>query len=123
MPAPANRGKPNSRAYRGPGGSGSGPVLLELPASGCTLDVPPMPEGRAWAEHEQARWRELWESPQATAWDESVRGIVASLIVYEGAVWAGSAAAWQAMEMRHASDALGLTPKGMAALGWKIVNR
>lgn len=123
MPAPQNRGKARSRAYRGQGGAGTGPVLLELPASGCDLPVPELPPGREWADHERDRWAELWESPQATVWDESARGTVATLVVYESAILSGSASAWQAMEMRHATDALGLTPKGMAALGWKIVDR
>ena len=123
MPAPRNLGKKNSRAYRGQGGAGAGPTLLELPASGCQLPVPDMPHGREWEPHEQERWTELWESPQAGAWDDSCRGTVGALVVFESAVLAGSASAWQAMEMRHAAESLGLTPKGMAALGWRIVDR
>ena len=104
-------------------GAGGGPVLLELPASGCTLLVPELPAGRDWSQSERDRWEELWESPQATVWDDSVRGTVAMLIVYETALLGGVASAWQALEMRHASEGLGLTPRGMAALGWKIVDR
>jgi len=123
VPAHANRGKERSRAYRGPGGAGTGPVLLELPASGCALPVPELPTGREWADHERARWVELWESPQANAWDDSARGTVAALVIYESAVMAGTASAWQALEMRHAAESLGLTPRGMASLGWKILDR
>ncbi len=123
MPVPQNRGKERSRAYRGPGGAGSGPALLELPASGCPLPVPDMPSGREWSERERERWQELWESPQAGAWDDSASGTVAALVIYESALMAGSASAWQAAEMRHAAESLGLTPRGMAALGWKIVDR
>ncbi len=68
------------------------------------------------------RWEELWQSPQATMWDDTARGTVAVLIVYEAAILAGSAAAWQAQEARYASEALGLTPKAMAALGWRITD-
>lgn len=98
-------------------------MLLELPATGCNLPEPPLPAGRDWSTSELERWRELWSSPQANAWDESARGTVAALVIYETAIMSGSAAAWQALEMRHAADALGLTPKGMAALGWRIVDR
>lgn len=32
-----------------------------------------------------------------------------------------AASAWQAQEARYASEALGLTPRSLASLGWKIV--
>jgi hypothetical protein len=53
-------------------------------------------------------------------WDDTARGTVAVLVVYEAAILAGSAAAWQAQEARYAAEALGLTPKAMASLGWRI---
>jgi len=43
------------------------------------------------------------------------------LVAYEAAIFAGSAAAWQAQEARHAAEALGLTPRALASLGWRIV--
>ena len=81
-----------------------------------------MPTGREWSEPESDRWRELWESPQATQWDDSARGTVAVLVIYESAVFDGSASAWQAQEARYAAEALGLTPKALVALGWRIVD-
>jgi hypothetical protein len=42
------------------------------------------------------------------------------LVVYESAIYSGAASAWQAQEARYAGEALGLTPKAMAALGWGI---
>ncbi|HRD60944.1 MAG TPA: hypothetical protein PLZ93_01115 [Nocardioides sp.] len=54
-------------------------------------------------------------------WDDTARGTVAVLLVYEAAVLADSASAWQAQEARYAAEALGLTPKAMASLGWRIV--
>lgn len=53
-------------------------------------------------------------------WEDSAVGTVAVLLVYEAAILAGEASAWQAQEARYASKALGLTPKAMAALGWSI---
>lgn len=121
MPASRNAAKPHSRAHRRPGSAGGRAVLVELPGEGCTLPVPELPPGRDWSDAEHARWEELWESPQATQWDDSVRGTVAVLVVYEAAILAGKASAWMAQEARYAGEALGLTPRAMAALGWRIV--
>lgn len=115
-----NAAKPHSRAHRRPVTTGARSALVDLPPAGCDLPVPPMPPGREWTVAEAARWRELWQSPQATQWDDTVRGTVAVLVVYESAILAGEASAWMAQEARYASEALGLTPKAMAALGWRI---
>lgn len=122
MPAARNALKPHSRANRRPVSSGSHHALVELPAAGCVLPVPPVPAGRDWSDAELDRWTELWESPQATQWDDTVRGTVAVLVTYEHAILAGTAAAWQAQEARYAAEALGLTPKALVALGWRIVD-
>lgn len=123
MAAPRNPSSPRSRynGRRGRGTIGPASAVIELPAAGCTLPVPDMPAGREWTDHERARWTELWESPQANAWDETARGTVASLVIYETAIMSGVASAWMAQEARHASEALGLTPKSMLSLGWRVV--
>lgn len=118
MPAPRNAAKPHSRSHRGTVGSTQ--ALVDLPATGCDLPVPELPAGREWADHERARWTELWESPQATQWDDSARGTVAALVIYEAAILAGQASAWMAQEARYAGEALGLTPRALAQLGWRI---
>ena len=119
MPAPRNASKPYSRAHRG--SVGSRQALIELPAAGCDLPVPEMPGVRSWTDDESARWEELWKSPQATQWDETARGTVAALVIYESAIFTGSASAWQAQEARYAAESLGLTPRSLASLGWRIV--
>lgn len=119
VPKPMNQAKANSRANRGT--VGARVPLLELPASGCNLPVPPLPRGRDWSTAERARWRELWRSPQANQWDESCRGTVAALVTFEAAILDGSASAWQAQECRYAAEALGLTPRALGQLGWRIV--
>ena len=86
------------------------------------MPVPALPAGREWSQAEQDRWTELWESPQATQWDDSVAGTVAAVVIYETAMLAGTAAAWQAQELRYATEALGLTPRSMAHLGWRIAD-
>ena len=123
MPGPSrNVAKPNSRAHRRAPSQTARAALVSLPATGCDLPMPAMPKGRAWTLAERARWKELWSSPQACMWDESCTGICALVIVYEQAVYSGDASAWQAQELRHASEALGLTPKALAALGWAITD-
>ena len=121
MSAPRNATKPHSRAHRRPVSSGPRAALVELPAAGCTLPVPEPPPGRRWSAAELERWRELWESPQATQWDDTARGTAAVLVTFEAAIFTGTAAAWQAQEARHAAEALGLTPRALAQLGWRIV--
>lgn len=121
MPAPRNAAKPRSRVNRRPVETGARNALVDLPASGCDLPVPDIPGGRDWSEAELARWAELWESPQATQWDDSARGTVAILVAYESQVFSATASAWHAQEARHAAEALGLTPRALAHLGWRIV--
>jgi len=54
-------------------------------------------------------------------WDETARGTVAALVIYESAIFSDSASAWQAQEARYAAESRGLTPRSMTALGWRIV--
>lgn len=122
MAAPRNAAKPHSRANRRPVSSGPESALVELPATGCTLPVPDLPKGRTWSAPEKGRWAELWESPQATQWDDTARGTVAVLVTYESAIFSGEASAWQAQEARYAAEALGLTPRALGQLGWRIVD-
>lgn len=121
MPVPRNAAKPHSRAHRRPVSHGQRVALVDLPAAGCQYPVPPMPSARDWTDHEQNRWRELWESPQATQWDDTARGTVAVLVAYETLILSGAASAWHAQEARYAAESLGLTPRALAALGWRIV--
>ena len=119
MARPRDPFAPHSR-YNGRRGASSSANVVHLPADGCDLPVPKMPPGRDWTAAQRARWRELWRSPQATQWDESVKGTVALLVAYESLILEGEAAAWVAQEARHAAESLGLTPKAMHALGWVI---
>ncbi len=119
MPPKKNPAKPYSRARRG--NVGSRQALIELAATGCDLPAPAIPDGRVWTPVELDRWQELWKSPQANQWDETARGTVAALVIYETAIFTGSASAWQAQEARYAAESLGLTPRAMTSLGWRIV--
>ena len=94
--------------------------IVELPAEGCDLPVPKPPPIRVWSTEERAIWRELWRSPQATQWDDSLRLAVAMYVAHAADVLRGTGSATQATEARQLADSLGLTPYGMARLGWTI---
>ncbi|WP_219717548.1 hypothetical protein [Zhihengliuella halotolerans] len=47
---------------------------------------------------------------------------MAAYICHSQAIYDGTASAWQAQEMRHLGEQLGLTPRGMLALGWEIAH-
>ena len=120
MPGPQrNASKPYSRAHRAAGITGNS-GLVELPASGCDLPIPKLPGGRQWSSEERKLWRNLWRSPQATQWDDSYIAAVAAYVVHASAIYDGTAKAWSAQEFRHLGDKLGLTPQGMANLGWMV---
>lgn len=115
MPKRPDPTKPYSR-YRG----AAGRVGVVLPPEGCSLPVPKMPAGRKWSAAERALWRELWQSPQATQWDESAASPVALYVAHTVAVLAGDAYGWQGQEAGKLADRLGLTPAGLQALGWTV---
>lgn len=110
-----NPGKPHSRH----GQKGRSGALLTLPAT-CDLPVPDLPPGREWSGPERQLWDELWTGPQASQWDDSFIPVVAMFVCHTSNILGGRASAWMAQEARHLSDRLGLTPQGMAALGWQL---
>lgn len=93
--------------------------LLVLAAT-CDLPVPGLPPGREWSAAERQSWEELWTGPQANEWDDSFIPVVAMFVCHTSNILGGRASAWMAQEARHLSDRLGLTPQGMAALGWAL---
>ncbi|MEU4823111.1 hypothetical protein AB0H37_14670 [Actinomadura sp. NPDC023710] len=117
MPGPkADPSRPYSR-HRERGSSARKVVVLP---ERCDLPAPEMPAGREWSEAERDRWAELWSSPQAVMWDVSYVSAVAMYVSHVSAVLAGAASAWHAQESRHLAEQLGLTPRGMLALGWVL---
>ena len=107
--------KPRSR-HRERGGR---PGMIVLPGE-HTLPPPTLPRGRAWTRDQRRMWRELWSSPMASQWDDAHAGAAAMYVCHISAVIAGTAAAWQAQEARHIGNELGITPRGMLALGWQL---
>lgn len=92
----------------------------ELPAGGYRGTMPSSPyrlgvRGRAW-------WKWAWRTPQAAAWGESARYVVARRALLEDLLKDEVLAPEKALrEMRELDDRLGLTPKSMEQLRWKIV--
>lgn len=120
MPGPLpNPSKDRSRytAGRASERRGGNRRVVALPPM-CDLPVPELPPGREWSASERQTWEELWTGPQANEWDDSFIPVVALFVSYTSALLGGIGSAWHAQEARHMSDRLGLTPQGMAALGW-----
>lgn len=78
----------------------------------------------AWNEREQALWRDLWRLPQARAWKmPQYRYLTYQIALYcrqcVRCETPDAKAGDQTIRLRMA-DALGLSPAGLASLGWKI---
>lgn len=105
-----------------------------LPAKGCSKRAPKFPltafEGGATHDagavnaREQAVWRQVWHLPQAVAWHmprysylvQTVAMYVRALVRSEQS---DATAADRNVVLRFA-DMVGLTPNGLARLGWVI---
>lgn len=118
MPNPS-KGRSRYTASRGSERAGGNRRLIVLPPV-CTDPVPDLPPGRDWSDAEREMWEMLWEGPQANEWDDSFILAVAMYVSHTFAVFSSQASAWHAQEARHLGDRLGLTPQGMAALGWQL---
>lgn len=96
-------------------------AVTYLPPDGCQDEPPPLPPGRDWSEAEEHHWRELFGSPAAEAWDDSVFPAVASLVVATSTILCGGRVSAQLVgEQRALMNDLGLTPAAMERLRWVI---
>ncbi|HWU07416.1 MAG TPA: hypothetical protein VN520_13735 [Streptomyces sp.] len=107
MPKMRNPNSPHSR-FKG---------LIELPWD-HGLPVPELPAFREWTEADRNQWRQWWESPQASMWDDSFIPTVAVMLTYFGNILVGTATSTHQMEYRHLAGTLGLTAESMKRLGW-----
>ena len=114
--------------------------IVRLPAKGCRRRAPAFPltpwvklagdgDDMAALEALDARekevWRQLWHLPQAVAWDmPEYAYLVQTVAMYtRAAVRAEQScanAADRTVLLRYA-DMIGMTPNGLARLGWLIV--
>jgi hypothetical protein len=118
VPVPGPLPNPAKSRSRHGARAGTGKLFV-LPIT-CDDPVPDLPPGREWSDAERETWDLLWTGPQANRWDDSFVMAVAMYVSHTFAVLGGQGSAWHAQEARHLGDRLGLTPAGMAALGWAL---
>ena len=95
-----------------------------LPASGRKGRAPALPSWVKLGAAGKAFWAWAWKTPQACAWGVGVgqEPVVARRAALEDILARSEDAPLPLMkEMRELDDRLGLTPKGLEALRWKIV--
>ncbi len=94
-----------------------------LPAAGRQGPPPKLPKVAEWSKETRRWWKELWQTPQATQWDQTGRTAVPMAVLYQAMQDApvdklpAIAGALLAREDRH-----GLNPKAMGHLCWRIVD-
>lgn len=99
-----------------------------LPAEGRKGRAPKIPKWWDLGESGRAFWSFAWHTPQAHAWDVvSVLDVVARrahLVDFLGTIPEDEVSKRGTVlrEMRELDDRLGLTPKSLAALRWKILD-
>lgn len=95
--------------------------ITYLPPDGCQDEPPPLPPGRDWTEAEASYWDELWSTPHAAVWDDSVFPVVAALVVATSTILGGGRPSAQLIgEQRALMNDLGLTPASMERMRWVI---
>lgn len=92
----------------------------ELPAEGRKGRPPKLPPIRAWSDETKRWWRELWKTPQATAWDQQGRSAVPMAILYQDMQDRPADSKPLLAEMRAHQDRHGLSPKALLALRWRV---
>jgi len=96
-----------------------------LPAAGHKGRPPALPSWVELARAGRAWWRFAWRTPQAAGWGPSFAPVVARRAGLEDDFASAPDLKTRlalAKELRELDDRLGLTPKGMAALRWRIVD-
>ena len=100
-----------------------------LPAGGCDLEPPAVPDWVRLGERGRAWWDWAWSTPQAAAWSpEAHAPTVAQRALLEDDLFSAEhnedpirARAAVIAKITTLEDRLGLSPKSMAQLRWKIV--
>lgn len=103
------------------------PGTTYLPAEGRQGEPPEWPLSSITL-GEERKWRRLWATPQAVAWERLGIGIVDVVAGYarlkcsvESSSAESVASAQRAGEARQLEDRLGLSPMSMRRLLWEIV--
>lgn len=92
---------------------------VNLPASGREGEPPAMPKGREWSETTREAWADLWRTPQATQWDATWPEFFSWCSLRDQMLEEPKPTTSAELRMIH--DRLGLNPKAMLQLRWRIV--
>jgi len=100
----------------------------DLPATTGAGEAPQYPEWMSLGDAGEAWWRWAWRTPQAHAWGHhmGMEPVIARRATLEDELAVmeladGLSRSRVMREMRELDDRLGLTPKGLASLRWRIV--
>lgn len=97
----------------------------ELPVTGRTSPVPDPPMTYHFGPAAQDWWDWAWRTPQACGWDDGQLFVVAGRAQIEDDIAASVDDPKHSLalkkERRELDNKLGMTPKGLADLRWKIV--
>lgn len=110
---------PKLNPQRGDRGRG----LVDLPAEGREGEPPAWPLAISATEQERDAWWELWRTPQAVAWERlgwtrTVARYCRMMVEAEEPL----ASAALLAQVTAMEDRLGLTPKAMRLLLWRVVS-
>jgi len=95
---------------------------MVLPACGRKGRAPTVPVGMVLSAAATDIWRALWRTPQAVAWQELGCGRLVARYCQISAVNGVEPTDKAAVELRTMERDLGLSPTGLRALQWTIVD-
>jgi hypothetical protein len=101
---------------------------VDLPAEGRSGPAPDLPtppvwlnEFGGWPVATRAAWKRLWETPQATQWDQSGKTLHGWAQLHAHCELSGPQPS-RVAEMRQHEDRHGLNPRALMQLRWRVVS-
>lgn len=99
------------------------PAFADLPMSGRKGRTPAWPLGSKPSAAVRKLWAALWKTPQAVVWEEQTwTRVVARYALLCIEAEQPEAKPYIYGEARQLEDRLGLNPKSMRTMGWRIVD-
>ena len=99
---------------------------IDLPPEGNLNEVPPMPAppdiiADDWSVRAKDMWVRLWRSPQSTKWQPELHPMLERYIYMYEKMWLlGLYTPAELTAMQKIEDDMGLTPKAMRQIYWRI---
>lgn len=101
---------------------------INLPPEGNTAEPPEMPPPPAfvtadgeWSVRAIDLWHKLWHSPQSTKWQAELHPMLERYLLITERMWLfGSYTPGELSALQATEEAMGLTPKSMRHLNWRI---